>query len=85
MGSHPHSIPGREQLKVQRLLAMGVDLSERQTQRSADHPPAVGKLSQVVLPIKNGTPMSIEKVVYTARAKVIGGRVGTAKSEDLTK
>ena len=26
--------------------------------------------------------MSIEKVIYTARAKVIGGRVGTAKSDD---
>ena len=26
--------------------------------------------------------MSIEKVICTARVKVIGGRVGTAKSED---
>ena len=26
--------------------------------------------------------MSIEKVIYTARAKVMGGRVGTAKSDD---
>jgi lipoyl-dependent peroxiredoxin len=26
--------------------------------------------------------MSIEKVIYTARAKAMGGRVGTAKSDD---
>jgi len=26
--------------------------------------------------------MSIEKVIYTARAKALGGRVGTAKSDD---
>ena len=39
---------------------MGVDLSERQARCPADHPAAVGQLSQVVLPIK-GTLMSIEK------------------------
>jgi hypothetical protein len=42
----------REQLEVQRPLAMGVDLSKRQARRAADHPPAVGELNQVVLPIK---------------------------------
>jgi hypothetical protein len=26
--------------------------------------------------------MSIEKVIYTARAKAMSGRVGTAKSDD---
>ena len=26
--------------------------------------------------------MAIEKVIYTARAKAMGGRVGTAKSDD---
>ena len=36
---------------------MGVDLFERQARCSADHPPAVRQLSQVVLPIK-GTSYS---------------------------
>jgi hypothetical protein len=49
---------------------------------SADYPPAVWQVSQVVLPIRKGNSMSIEKVIYTARAKVMGGRVGTAKSDD---
>jgi hypothetical protein len=26
--------------------------------------------------------MSVEKVIYTARAKAMGGRLGTAKSDD---
>ena|ERR1700733_12453876 len=61
---------------------MGVDLSERKARRSADHPAAIGHLIQVVLRIEKTFTMAIEKTIYTARAKAMGGRAGTAKSED---
>ena len=76
MVSYPHSIPGGEQLEVQRFPAMGLDLPERQARCSPNHPPAVRKLSQI-----QGFYDNREGNLHGC-AKAMGERVGTAKSDD---
>jgi hypothetical protein len=71
------SIPGGEQLEVQRLPAMGMDLSERQARCSAGHPQQSGSWVK-----SKGLLYDNREGKCTARAKSMGGRVGTAKSDD---